>query len=845
MTVVTLNLVADENELMKRKLRGIKRQTFLYDYSLYRTAVPIPDVPDQYLSVIDMHPEGVEQTIVFQHGFAGVGESWEFQINHFAPNYRVVVPDLRGHGQSDAPYTQYTIEELVADMHAIVEHLKLPEKFILVGHSFGGSVSVEYANAHPERIEKLVLVATASEWKPPAYANWLARIPIHILRPFWKYRPRYDAELHVMKRMFVNTVRKWQGWSLFRNITMPTLVMTGERDRIFKRKVFEEVGKLIPNAEVYDIGFSKHKVQLERHEAVNRAIDRFIGEKRSSWREEDTSRPSRPWIAHYDKDTAPTLPIPRHPLFKFLESAADWRPRQTAIVFYGQKITYQELNERVNQFAYALQKLGIKQGDRVMVVLPNCPQIIIAYYAILKIGAVVVLPNPDADAPRIVHQAEATQAKVFITLSANSKLAATINQNTGVETAIFVNIRGVLTDNLYRRLLAELTSNTDDPDESAARAVGKFMSDLMWDEAVENPQIEVDYLSLANITFTSGTTDAPKGVCLTHHNLVANTLQTRHWIPGLEYGKETVLTVVPILHSYGMTSAMNVPITLAATMVLLSVFDLQQVLDHIKQYKPTLFPGVPSIYTAINQAPNVREYGLSSIKACISGAAPLPIEVQEAFEKLTRGRLVEGYGLTEASPVTHSNPLLGLRKVGSIGIPLPNTDAKIVDIVTGEDLPQGKVGELVVKGPQVMKGYWGDEKADAPDTVLRDGWLYTGDIAVMDNDGYFKIISRKRDTIFTGTYSVYPRDVEEVLYENNKVLEAAVVGVGREKGEQKVKAFVVPRPGTRLSVEELIDLCKRRLEEYAVPWEIEFREQLPKSFVGKVLRRLLTEEKEE
>jgi long-chain acyl-CoA synthetase len=275
---------------------------------------------------------------------------------------------------------------------------------------------------------------------------------------------------------------------------------------------------------------------------------------------------------------------------------------------------------------------------------------------------------------------------------------------------------------------------------------------------------------------------------------------------------------------------------------LLSVFDMQQILEHIKQYQPTIFPGVPSMYMAINQAPGVRQYGLSSIKACISGAAPLPIEVQEAFEKLTRGRVVEGYGLTEAAPVTHANPLYGVRKVGTIGIPLPNTDAKIIDVVSGEDLPAGKIGELIVKGPQVMQGYWGVEHEDSPESVLRNGWLHTGDIALMDTDGYFQIVSRKRDTIMTGNFSVYPRDVEEVIYENNKVLEVAVVGIGQLSEGQKVKAFVVPRPNTTLSKQELIDLCRRRLDEYAVPYDIEFRKELPKSFIGKVLRRLLVEE---
>jgi long-chain acyl-CoA synthetase len=245
---------------------------------------------------------------------------------------------------------------------------------------------------------------------------------------------------------------------------------------------------------------------------------------------------------------------------------------------------------------------------------------------------------------------------------------------------------------------------------------------------------------------------------------------------------------------------------------------------------------------AINRAPHVSSFGLSSIKACVSGAAPLPVEVQEAFEKLTRGRLVEGYGLTEASPVTHINPLGGVRRVGSIGIPVPSTDAKIVDLVTREDLPAGKIGELAVKGPQVMQGYWNPGRAEDTESVLKDGWLCTGDVASMDADGFAQIISRKRDTILAGEYSVYPRDVEEVLYENSKVLEVAVVGVPTETRAQRVKAFVVPRPGTHLSKEELLDLCRKRLEAYAVPWDIEFREELPKSFVGKVLRRLLVEE---
>ncbi len=827
---------------MKKKIRGVKRSTFLLDYNLYRVQVPIQDYPKQSLSVIDIHPEGVEQTIVFQHGYAGVGESWELQINHFAQNYRVIVPDLRGHGQSDAPYSDYTMDELVQDMHNIVKHLKLPEKFILIGHSFGGSVCVEYANRHPDTLEKLVLIATAGEYPLPRAVSYLSQIPTRLLAPLWEYRPKWDAELHVMKRMMFNNMRRWKGWNLLRNLMLPTLVITGERDNYFPRYVFEDVGKMVPNAEIYDVGSAKHKVQLERHEAVNRAIERFVSGQTRTWRNTASNREeARPWLAHYAKDTPKTIPIPRQPLHKFLESAAEWRPKNTATVFYGHTMTYDQLNRRANQFAHFLLKIGIKEGERVMIVLPNCPEMIVAFYGTLKIGAVVVLPNPDADAPRIVLQAKQTDARIIVTLNAYHPLVSIIRASSELEIALFVDLRKVLAEQTYKQLLGR-TPTTEQEELSHA---GMAFEDALKGNNEDNPEQNVAYTALANINYTSGTTDTPKGVCLTHANLVANALQTRHWIPDLSYGHEVVLSVVPFLHSYGMTTALNVPITMAATLVILSVFDLQQVLEHIKLYKPTLFPGVPAMYTAINQAKNVREYGLSSIKACISGAAPLPVEVQEAFEKLTRGRLVEGYGLTEAAPVTHANPLYGVRKVGTIGIPIPNTDAKILDIITGETLPAGKIGELIVKGPQVMRGYWGREHEDTPESALKDGWLYTGDIAMMDDEGYFTIISRKRDTIMTGNYSVYPRDVEEVIYENNKVLEVAVVGIGQADGEQKVKAFVVPRANATLSKDEIIELCRKRLDAYAVPYDIEFRTELPKSFVGKVLRRLLVEQPQE
>lgn len=833
---------ASRKSLMKKRIRGLKRSVFLLDFDLYRVRVPVREYDGQHLSVIDLHPQDVESTILFQHGFAGVAESWEYQLAHFASEYRVLAPDLRGHGQSDAPHSQYSMSELAQDMHDILEAVNAPEKIILAGHSFGGAVCIEFAKAYPERIDKLILVASAGEYPLPKLAALLFRIPVRIALPFWRYRRRWDAEYHALKNMFLHSMHGWKAWSLLRDITQDTLVITGERDNYFPRYVYDDVAKLIPGAVVEDVGSAKHKVQLERHDAVNRAIERFIEtSKRSSWRSisaVDALSEGRPWLGHYDTDTAHTIPIPHQPLFRFLESAADWAPRRIATVFYGKTLTYTQLESRANQFARGLRSLGINAGDRVQIVLPNTPQFIIAYYAVLKLGAVVVLSNPDANADLIVSHARETEAKVLVTLSAFSELARLIQRSTNVQTLIFTGIGKHVTtssDSAFGR-----HKHPTDADEQLARQIGRFMSAIMADQDVEPPGVDVAPGDLAVISYTSGTTGRPLGVCLSHRNLVANALQIRHWMKEFVYGKEVVLAVVPFEHSYGMTAAMNLPILIAAKIVIISVFELEQVLEQIRRYKPTLFPGVPSMFTLINQANNVRSYGLSSIKACISGAAPLPVEVQEAFEKLTRSRLVEGYGLTEAAPVTHSNPLFGLRKVGSIGVPLPNTDAKIVDLLTGEDLPAGQIGEMLVRGPQVMQRYW---RADSDEeSVLRDGWLHTGDVAVMDADGYFKIISRKRDTIFTGDYSVYPRDVEEVLYEHNKVLEAAVVGVGHTDGNQRIKAFVVPRPDSRLSQDELLALCRRRLEDYAVPWEIEFRQSLPRSFIGKVLRRALFEE---
>ncbi len=821
------------------------------DLELYRRRVIVADDPLVRLSVIDVEPEVAQRTLVLLHGFAGRATQWQYQIWEFSDVNRVIAVDLRGHGHSNKPASTYNMPELLGDVERALRELNVSERVILAGHSFGGAIAAEYAVTHPEQVEKLILVATSGEFELIKLYQLAFKLPQKALRALSPFvRKWLGAPPQVLWAMYHNNLRRWNGWSLFRDITTPTLVVLGHRDRVFPRAAFEEVPRCIPNAQAVDVGVSAHMVMLERHDAVNRAIERFIGERGGSWRESDRRTvlvKECPWVRHYEEGVPSTIGLTRHSLSRFLSSSARRFPRRTAIRFGGGSISFRRLDEITNRFANGLRALGVAPGDRVMLLLPNLPQTIVAYYGTMRVGAVVVFTSPLSDEEELTRQIEDSGAETLVTLSLHGGMAQAVRTRTGLKRVILTNVEDHLPP--LRRWLFTLTREKQEGQQP--RVPGDegvvFWSDLLRASSPRSPDLYVDPESLALIQYTGGTTDVPKGVMLSHRNLVANTIQERHWIPDLREGGEAVLSVLPFSHVYGMTTAMNLPIFLGATMVLLPTFVTEEVLKTIQKEKPTLFPGVPTMYVAINNFPNVRRYGVGSIRACISGAAPLPVEVQEAFEKLTRGRLVEGYGLTEASPVTHANPLNGLRKVGSIGIPLSSTEAKIVDLATGEDLPPGQVGELAVRGPQVMLGYWG--QSDETQAALKEDprgsgcpWLMTGDIARMDEDGYFQIISRKQEMILAGEYQVYPRDVEEVLYEHPKVREVAVVGVRSTEPGQRVKAYVVLRDGEHATPEELQALCRARLEAWQVPWEVEFRDELPKSFVGKVLRRLLVEE---
>ncbi|MEW6567609.1 MAG: alpha/beta fold hydrolase [Chloroflexota bacterium] len=822
------------------------------DIELYRQEIAVAQAPEVPVAAIDIGPDRPRRTLVFLHGFGGNVSQWRQQLTRFSDENRVISVGLRGHGVGGRSHGPYTMWQLLQDTHTALAHLGVREPMVLIGHSFGAALAAEYAAAYPQDVDALILVACSGEYRLAWNLRLALRLPTPLLDLVYPlFRAYLKAPPVVLKAMHVESVSKWNGWSLFRSLQLPTLVVRGHRDRVFEREDLEGVARAIPSAEEVDVGVSGHMVMLERYEAVNRAISRFLGET-ASWRGEEApprlaaEKPSllrdRPWLAHYDAGVPHTIAIPSVPLHRFLASSARRFPTRKALLFEGARMHYRRLDRRSNRLAHALLDLGIGRGQRVMILLPNLPQTVIAFFGVLKAGAAVVFASPLSEPDELRRQIRDSQAEALITLTKLANVARLALQDGTLKHVILTSVADALP--WSKALVFNLTR---------ARAEGHLpprplptgmhlLDGLLRAHPPTPPPVDVEPHEMAVIAYTGGTTDVPKGVMLTHRNLVANALQVRHWMPDLREGRETFLSVLPFSHSYGLTTALIVPVMMGASMVIQPTFLTAHVLRAIRRHRPTLFPGVPSMYMAINSHPGVRHYRVHSIRACISGAAPLPVEVQEAFEKLTHGRLVEGYGQTEASPVTHANPLYGRRKVGSIGVPLPSTEAKIVDLATGRDLPPGQIGELAVRGPQVMLGYW-NRPDDTRSVLLPDGWLLTGDVARVDEEGYFQIIARRREMILAGAYQVYPRDVEEVLYEHPKVKEVAVVGIQRPRWpSQRVKAYVVLREGEQASEEELIALCRRRLAQYAVPWQVEFRKELPRSFVGKVLHRLLVEE---
>ncbi|HEX8730718.1 MAG TPA: long-chain fatty acid--CoA ligase [Ktedonobacterales bacterium] len=559
----------------------------------------------------------------------------------------------------------------------------------------------------------------------------------------------------------------------------------------------------------------------------------------------------RPWLAHYSATVPANIPIPEHSLAWLLDEATRTSGAYTAIDYYGTRISYAQLASLASRFARALVRLGVKRGDRVAICLPNIPQFPIAFFGAVMAGAVVTPTNPLYTPSELQHQLTDSGSKVIVTLDMLYPNLAGVRANTPVEQVILADVADYFPPalaaayHLRESLTARGKPKVDQRALKADPSIHHFKE--LLGHASDSQGFEVYPLpepaqpdDLALLQYTGGTTGVAKGAMLTHRNLLANAAQCLAWNEQPEGTKHITLCVAPFFHVYGLTVAMNLTILAGSTMVLLPRFTVKDTLKAIEKYRPDLFPGVPTMYLALAREVERKKHDLSSIQVCISGSAPLPAEVQRRFEAVSGAKVVEGYGLTEASPVTHCNPVYGDRRIGTIGLPVSNTDAAILKADSWDFLPQGEQGEIAVRGPQVMQGYW--NRPDETAKVLRDGWLRTGDIGVMDADGYFTIVDRAKDIIIASGYNVYPREVEEVLYAQPKVLEAAVVGMPDEYRGETVRAYIVPKPGQTLTASELDAWCHERLAAYKVPKAYEFRESLPKTLVGKVLRRALREE---
>ncbi len=535
------------------------------------------------------------------------------------------------------------------------------------------------------------------------------------------------------------------------------------------------------------------------------------------------------------------MSYPKTTLPELLEQTAAKSPGHTALIYFGAKISYAQLLNHVNRLAAGLQAIGVKKGDRVALMMPNCPQFVISYFGALRAGAIVTATSSMYTSREIAHQWNDAGATVVI---ADRRLYPTIKaalpQLKSVRHIVLTGLRQYYPhhlEELYQTLDAGSIQTKEPIRASHGVPIIHEFEDLLRISHTPEPSGLVQS-DIACLQYTGGTTGTSKGAMLTHANLVINSWQANSWMTLSEDRPEVLVAALPLFHIFAMTCVMISAVSISATVIILPRFELHAALNIIRKYRPTFFHGVPTMYVGFNSAPNVEKYGFKSLRMCMSGGAAMPADVRQKFEALTGGKLVEGYGLTETSPVTHVNPPTGSPKIASIGLPITDTEARIVDLETGAcEVPLGQIGEIIIRGPQVMQGYW--NKPEETALVLRNGWLYTGDVAKKDEDGFFYIVDRKKDMIIAGGFNIYPREVEEVLFECPKVKEAAVIGVPDSYRGETVKAFVVLKDGVTATPEEIQAFCRERMASYKVPRQVVFRDSIPKSGVGKYLRREL------
>ncbi|MBV6394978.1 MAG: Long-chain-fatty-acid--CoA ligase [Anaerolineales bacterium] len=561
----------------------------------------------------------------------------------------------------------------------------------------------------------------------------------------------------------------------------------------------------------------------------------------------------RPWVKNYDKGVPATIEYPSGPLYQFLDQSAQKYPDRACTIFKGATISFKEMNEITDRLAGALVAMGVKKGDRVGIFMPNTPQFVMAYFGIIKAGGVVVATNPLYTPAEIEHQANDAGIEVMFVMTNFYKTIKAAQPKTKIKKLIVTNLKETLPPVLKVLFTLAREKKGGFRIEGGLAQGDIWLQDLLKQYAsAKRPNLNLGSEDTALFQYSGGTTGVAKAAVALHRNVVANTLQIKSWMTTLEAGKEVVLMAIPLFHVYGMVAGMNFAMATGATMVMVpNPRDIPDVLENIHKYKPTIFPGVPTLYNAINNRPEVKDgkISLRSVKACISGSAPLLRETKETFEALSGGKVFEGYGLSETPTASTCNPLSGVNKTGSIGMPLPDVEMKIISLDDGEtEMPQGEIGEIIIHGPQVMKGYH-NMPTETANTLraMKDGktWLFTGDIARMDEDGYFYIVDRKKELIKPGGFQVWPREVEEVLAAHPKVMEVGVAGIPDPYRGETVKAWIVFKAGQTATEEELKTFCKEKLAPYKVPSHYEFRTELPKTTVGKILRRELVRQHKE
>ena len=845
-----------------------------FDVDLHRSTIILPDRlaggRSMEMSVIDAGPDQGDKyaapTMVFIHGFGGRAAYWEYQLEQFQEHYRVVALDLRGHGYTDAPAeadgAHYDVPELVGDIEVALEILRVPERFVLVCHSFGGALASYFVNHHPERVSALVIIASAVRFQlrwagrmllrvPPAVLTWVREV----LPVFGFNAARVYPPAHVVYLQNRNALSGWDGSDLLRAIRVPTMVILGQRDSLFSDASYKEVARLVPGAEQVVIPVSAHQVMVERPDAVNRAIERFLAaqrdpmevleEKAKRRAERRTARKAleaeRPWLKFYDSRTPYWIRPPSVPLTRLLEATARRFAKTPAIDYFGKRMSWRELDKLVNRFAHGLLALDVKPGERIMLALPNTPHWIIAYFAVQKIGAVPVLS--DAETPVETLMARIRETRSVALIAANRsydgwRTAGFGAKCEGLRTVIFASQMNYLgwKETLRFGALRNLQQGHWLPwfrGSGESGENGKVGPRLLHFKAVLSGGLSVPPLHMAEvqdvaaIAYTYGTTGTPLPVPLTHRNLASNALQLRHWLPESRPGDERFLAHQPFASAYGLTGLLHLAVYLGATLVLLPDNDVTQLLRTVRRTRPTYFPTTPRMVRHLTHTPGVRSFGLASIRVCAVSGSPLPQEIREEFEKITRGRLIEAYGLTEASPATLAMPLAARRQIGSVGLPLPDTRAKIVDLDHGDEAPVDSWGELWISGPQVFAGYDDPEgrRGALNAARLHDGWLATGDIASMDEDGFFTVIDRKENMLLRSGQRVFPRQVEEVLFEHPAIALAQVRREHDEEGVIHLRARVILHRNMRLTLDELFEYCAKRLHASALPDSIEIEEQ--------------------